>query len=506
MLTRVTVGQVRFNLGGLTADARGVATGKELLLRFATLDRLVGFVRLASAERAPEEVWSSFKILYARPAGGAREVLARLVHPGSDAGDRVAATARLAGGQPYTGTGRHFVPTRDTRAPLGFDVASVPADEGDFCLITPEGAVAFRQEGTLAFERLLLRLELRRRPGGAQAAWLDHGGEVIVSVRRGLAPLFMQLLSREGIRATAATLEGKADGPFEAAAWSSSWLFQVDQLPSRLGDLCASTPGFALYLPVLPDVFVAAGWEHPVHLTGVKEALSGQRLLLLSPPPGEPIAVAPPPRFVAIEDLLPISLAGLAGPIPLSATRPSEALSVPLRLVTVPAGPVRVRGVLTSWAQAHWLRRLLFSLPSVVLRDCRVAFVEAGVLILGGDRSDQMPFGQIPFGQPLVEAQDRLFVPVGMSLRPQLSPDLLASHLGIGDGNICVFPAPDVPPFRVAPTAFEALERRALGRVDVPWATPPSNSLGPSLAAESTAAPEIENESLGLLPLWGWRP
>jgi hypothetical protein len=508
MLTRVTVGQVRFNLPGLYADARGVATGKELLLRFATLDRLVAFLRLWSAERSPDEIWSSLSILYARPAGAGREVFARLIHPGGETGDQVVATARLAGGFPHTGSGRHFVPTRESRAPLGFDVSSVPHDEGDFCLVSADGLTSFRQEGVLAFDRLLLRLQLRRQPGGVAAAFRNsEGNPVIVSARRGVAPLFMQLLFREGVTARAAIVEPKAGGPFSGS--HATWLFHIPALPARLAGMCARTPGLGLFLPVLEDAFVAAGWQHPIHLAGARAALSGDRLLMFSAPPQGVLEVSPRPHFVALSDLIQIELGAGAREAQVPSTSAmqaplgghDDALVVPLQLEALAAGSARVRATLVPWSQAAWVRRLLFALPAVTLRSHRVAFVEAGVLVIAPDR-----LNGLPFGQPLEEPQPGLLVPVGMRLAPALSPELLAERLGIVDGATCVFPARDAPPFRVASSAFESLERKALSRVDVPWAAPPPTRPGPTLAADPSLPPEIENDSLGVLPLWGWRP
>jgi hypothetical protein len=505
MLTRVAVGQVRFNLAGLFADARGVAAGKELLLRFASLDRLVGFLRLFSAERTSDELWTGFRVFYARPPGGGREIFARLAHPGGETGDQVAATARLAGGLPYTGTGRHFVPARDARAPLGYDVVNVPHDEGDFCVVSPEGPTSFRQEGALSFERMLLRLQLHREPGGALGSFAERGGEgVIVTARRGLAPLFMQLLFREGVAARAAIVDAKGAGPF--SGMHVSWLFQIADLPARLAGLCARTPGLGLYLPVLDDVFVAAGWRHPVHLANARAALPGERMLLFAAPPDAPLEIAPRPHFAAVTDLIAIDIdaatrEGNTRPaVPLDRGRQSDALVVPLTLAPWRVGPARVRAALVPWTQARWLRRLLFALPSVALRTHRVAFVESGVLVIAPDR-----LGSIPFGQPLEEAQPGLLVPVGMRLRPALSSELLAERLGINETTMCVFPNADDPPFRIATSSFEPLERKALARADLPWAAP-AHRLGVTLAAEPTTPPEIENESLGVLPLWGWRP
>ena len=140
---------------------------------------------------------------------------------------------------------------------------------------------------------------------------------------------------------------------------------------------------------------------------------------------------------------------------------------VPLRLEPVGEGPPRPRAVLVPWAQSGWLRRLLFALPASALRSYRVAFLEVGVLVLAGERMEGFPFGQL-----LEELIPGALVPVGTRLRPALSPDLLAERLGISEGSLCVFPALEAPPFRVARESFELLERRALARSDIPWATP----------------------------------
>jgi hypothetical protein len=174
---------------------------------------------------------------------------------------------------------------------------------------------------------------------------------------------------------------------------------------------------------------------------------------------------------------------------------------VPLRLEPLQEGAPRVRATLIPWAQAPWVRKLLFALPAVALRSYKVAFVQAGVVLMGEGAMESLPFGQ-----PLEEPQPGLLVPVGFRLRPALSPELLAERLGITDGALCIFAARDRPPFRVAGAAFEPHERRAHARTQDPWAEPPRPRPSAPLASEPTAPPEIENEPLGFLPLWGWRP
>jgi hypothetical protein len=500
MLTRVPVGQVRFNLPGLSADTRGAAVGRDLLLRFGTLDRLVGFLRLLSAERTPEDLWGGLRIVYARPANGAREAFVRVANPGGATADLVASTARLAGGAPFTGTSHHFVPARDSRSPLGYDAAVVSHGDGDFTLYTDDVDLAFREEGQLQLERLLLRLELRRFAGGAEAAWrAARRSPVYLAVRRGLAPVMVEYLFGAGIEAQVAVCEPPRSTPFSAAP--TFWLFRIAELPGRLAGLCTRTPGLDLYLPVLDDVLVAAGYEHPVHLASCRAALRGERLLLLGPPPRPVIEVSPRPTFAALDDVVklrvPVREDARAS---MTAPPPAGALEVPLRLEPVANIPARPRAALVPWSRAAWLRRLLFALPAAALRSYRVAFVEAGVLVVAGDRLEGLPFGQL-----LEEAIPGVFVPVGRRLRPALSPGLLAERLGVSDGAVCVFPDAERPPFRIAREAFDVLERKTLARSELPWSPPVGARPAEAPPADAPPPPEIENDPLGLLPLWGWR-
>src|SRR3954453_7676927 len=107
MLQRVALGQARFNVPGLSADARGVVGGKQLAVRFASMDRLVAFLRALAAEQNLDDLQPGLRIVYARSSAGTREALVLL--PASSAssqvGDVVSRATRLAGGQCFTGTG-----------------------------------------------------------------------------------------------------------------------------------------------------------------------------------------------------------------------------------------------------------------------------------------------------------------------------------------------------------------------------------------------------------------
>src|SRR4029079_2005920 len=84
MLQRVVLGQVRFNLPGLVADARGVVVGRQIAARFAAIDRLVGFLRVLSAEQSIDDLQPGLRIVYARGGAGTREaiVLMPVASPG----------------------------------------------------------------------------------------------------------------------------------------------------------------------------------------------------------------------------------------------------------------------------------------------------------------------------------------------------------------------------------------------------------------------------------------
>jgi len=169
MLQRVVLGQTRFNLPGLAADSRGVVIGRQLVARFAAIDRLVAFLRLLSAEQSIDDLQPGLRIVYARGGAGTREAIVQMPIASPGLADVVAHAARLAGGQTFTGTGKQFVQYRDARAPFGYDVAVLSEAEGDLILHGAEQVVAYRVESELPLAKLLLRLSLvraeRRDPG-----------------------------------------------------------------------------------------------------------------------------------------------------------------------------------------------------------------------------------------------------------------------------------------------------------------------------------------------------
>ena len=229
MLQRVVLGQVRFNLPGLGVDARGVVGGKQLCARFAAIDRLVSFLRVLSAEQSLDDLQPGLRIVTARGGAGTREAIVLLPFASPALGDVVAQAVRLAGGQTFTGTGRHFVQFRDARAPLGYDVAAPVEGAGDLILHGAEQGVPYKIESELALATLLTRLSLVRVFGPAAAL---PAGPLMLTARRGLGAVVAGYLHRAtraaGLRASAALCEGGTASAFSPGA--SFWLYRTDYM------------------------------------------------------------------------------------------------------------------------------------------------------------------------------------------------------------------------------------------------------------------------------------
>jgi hypothetical protein len=498
MLQRVVLGQVRFNLPGLVADARGVVVGRQLAARFASIDRLVGFLRLLSAEQSIDDLQPGLRIVYARGGAGTREAIVLMPVGSPGLADVVAHAARLAGGQTFTGTGKQFVQYRDARAPFGYDVAALSDVAGDLVLHGAEQMVPYRIESELPLAKLLLRLSLvraERRDAGA----LLPDGPLYVTARRGLGPVLSGYLHRaalaapggDGLRAAAALCEGATTSAFAAA--ESFWLFRVERLPARMHGLLSRTPGLDVFVPVTDNVAVAAGYRHPIHLGSCRGSFPPDRLHLFSP--GGVTEVSPLPVLAAIEDVVRIRVPDARASAVAPRSRPELSLTLRLEASGRSTGPTVA--ALVPWNRVAWLQRLCYALPTSALRSYRVAPLERGVLVRAGDVLEGIPFGTL-----FELAAPDVLVPVGTRLVPAVSPALLVERLGATGGATVVFPENRGAPFRVPAEALVALELRVVGALT----PPPAETRAGTAPQEPLADPvEIENRPMGPMPLWGLR-
>jgi hypothetical protein len=498
MLTPVGLGQTRLVLPGLTADGRGVVAGRELGARFGTMDRVVWFFRLLSGERPPDEIWLGLRIMHMRSSLGLRELLVIMPNPGQ-AADVVARAARGAGGQCFTGSGRHYVQYRDTRAPFGYDV-TVPSDQpADVTLYASDGDVGYRLEGEWAFDRLLFGLSLRRRPGSVESLAPSGPGSILyVTARRGLGARLAEHLNRAGVNVQAALCESPRPTVFSAG--EAFWLLRIEDLPPRLLTLVCGTPGLQPFAPVLENVLVALGWSHPFHLEALRPLFGSERCVLFSPPPAPATVLPRVPPWVAAADLAPLRPLALGDAAPATAAPSVPPLfEVSLRLESDPSRPARAVAAWIPWNQAAWLRRLCYAMPPAMLRGHRAALLEPAVLVLGGGDLAGLPFGQL-----LDELAPGVLVPVGMRLAPAIAPERLIQRLALPEGSYLVFPGPTAPPVRIAPNQLETLERRILAHARLEPERPPSARRA-FVPPDDAAPPEVIHEALGPWPLWGLR-
>jgi hypothetical protein len=496
MLQRVVLGQVRFNLPGLVADARGIVIGRQLAVRFAAIDRLVAFLRLLSAEQSIDDLQPGLRIVYARGGAGTREALVLMPVGSPGLADVVAQAARLAGGQTFTGTGKQFVQVRDARAPFGYDVAALSDAAGDLILYGTEQIVPYRVETELPLAKLLLRLSLVRAERRETGALLPEG-TLYVTARRGLGPLLAGYLHRVaaagagGLRAAAALCDGATGSAFAAA--ESFWLFRVDRLPARMHGLLTRTPGVDVFVPVTDNVAVAAGYRHPIHLGSCRGSFPPDRLHLFSP--GGVTEVAPLPVLAAVEDIVRVRAPEARVATVAPRARPDLALSLRVEPSGRATGPTVA--ALIPWNRVPWFQRLCYALPASALRRYKVASLERGVLVRASDVLEGIPFGTL-----FELAAPDVLVPVGTRLLPAVSPALLVERLGATEGNTVVFPDRTNAPFRVPAALLVPLELRVVGAL-----TPAiADRVVENVPEEPLTEPvEIENRTMGPMPLWGLR-
>jgi hypothetical protein len=242
------------------------------------------------------------------------------------------------------------------------------------------------------------------------------------------------------------------------------WLLRLEEVPARLMGVLSRTPGLAPFSPVAENIAVAVGYRHPVYLEACKTIFPTEQLFLFSPAPVGVTVVSPVPVLVPVADLVRLrgswSRDAAGDGEPAFAARPPAGrveLVVPLRLEPAPGTLGRAVATLVPWEQAGWLRSICYALPALALRGYRLAILDRGLLVLAPASLDGLPIGLL-----LHATAPGVLVPLGMELRPAVSPEQLAGRLGATGGAVVVFCAPGEPPFRVPADALEPLEARSL--------------------------------------------
>jgi hypothetical protein len=496
MLEHVALGQSRFMTPGVAPDARGIVLGRSGLLVFPTLEGVVSWLRLYSAEASLDELLPNLTIHRARTPLRSQELLIQIPALSSYAMDRAARCARLIGGTTFTGTSKHFVKYRDDRSPYGYDAVDIQAlpQGADVMIHGDDFTQTYAREAELPFDRLLFRLSVRRIAGG-EALPSDERHELYVAIQRGIADAVVRYLWRNRVRAEVGLVDPRGRSAFGDPARHQSYaIARVRELPRRILELFLATPGVDVFRPVAPNVAVQVGYAHVIDLGACASVFAGDGYYLFWA--GDRVdLVGGPLQLSSIEHLTALDLEleiERAVPVEAAAQGALDPVGVALRLAPSLASPRHVTGALVPSAQGAWVKKLVYALPQTTLRGHRVAVTDRGILLVAAEEIDVVPLGQL-----MSELAPGLLVPLGMDLVPRVAPEVLARSLGHSAGTLTVFPH-DAAPFQVPESALMPLDRRSLARIDVVRATPLDTRV------EVSEEPRIVNDAVGRFSLWGF--
>lgn len=456
MLEPVTLGQGRTNCPGLVADERGVVMGQHLALLFSDIARAVGFLRSYSREVTLDDVQATLRIHESQGEIGGREIVVTFAVAGSYAADRAAQAARMHRARVFTGGERHFVPYRDRRSPLGYDLSAVDdvvADATGMVLYSDVGSDKRTLGREIALKNLILGLSPRRLTEAERAT--ERHEVLVVRAEQGLAGQVARYLWQRQIPAKVRTGSTARQSMFKRGGREMQ-LFRTEGMPRHVAQLLHQTPGLTVYIPVLPNVFVAWGFRHPIALESCAAIFEeDEGILFGAGKVAERIAISA--HEVDIRDLIDMSIHGPEGILPPPALADGiriEALDVELRLARMPSTSAATQALLIPLDRLSWFTRLLYILPAATLRAYDAVIAEPYIIVI-----NRRGVQAIPFGEPMTELYPQIFVPVGMQLLPRVDYDLLKEHLQIEtEKNIYFFTETGVS-HAVAQSAFKPLSR-----------------------------------------------
>jgi hypothetical protein len=517
LLEPIAAGQTRFHMQGLAPDGRGIAVGRETLLIFPSLDRLVAFLGAYSEECSLDDLIPSLTIERARRDAGGQALLLRCAGGDSYALDRLARMSTAVHGQLYTGSGTVFVRYRDRMAPFGYDLAgptpttrapvgrgAVVAGADEVLVVDHDFQARYRATDRLDPVDLIQRLQLRPvplPPGGlAEAADLCGLHELaLVLVAPGLsdrvlAYLWGNQVAMAGVRVA---LAGER---------RASLLLRLRQPSGPILAVLHGIPGVELLVPVSPRAAVELGFRHPIHLASASSCLPGDEMYLFRGRVARVERLEGAPQFIDGAHLVHSEIQARVGE-PGDARGVSTApLQVSLRL-RPSAGAREPRGALVRWDQAGLLRKLVYLIPPTALAAARLAVLPQGLLVLTGSSLGGAGAGLaagvgaaalIPLGTRIVEVAPGVLVPDGFELWPHVRPQLVRELLGLEAADHALFLGPEQDPLRLRPEHLIPLDAAMISRLELAVSEAPPGDL------PGAAAATIVNEHLGRFALWGF--
>lgn len=505
LLEPVAAGQTRFRMQGLSPDARGIAVGRELLIVFPTLERLIAFLGAYSDEASLDDLVPTMTLEHAQRDGGGHAILLRCAAGDGYAVDRLARLGTATRGQLYVGGGSVFVRWREREAPFGYDLAAPITPGPDRLLVVDvDVSAAYRTLDRMDPVDLIQRLQLRPVPlpltGIAADPDLCGLKELaLVLVAPGLAVRILRYLWRLETMMAGYYVQLQGDP-------QPSLLLRLRQPRGRVLDVLHGTPGVELLAPVSSRAAVEVGWRHPIQLASASSCLPGEEMFLFRGTSGRVERLDGPPRFVDGRHL--VEASGVATLREVNELREAELdpLRVELRL-RPSSHPREPRGALIAWPQVELLRHMVYLIPPSALAASRVVPLDEGVVVLTGTsigaRSAAAAAGLsagaiVPLGRRLGEVAPGVLVPDGWELWPRVRPHLTRQLLGLAPDEHALFLVPGDDPIRVRPEQLLPLDAALIGRltlVDADTRAPEEPALLPA---------SIDNRKLSRFALWGF--
>ena len=515
LLEPVAAGQTRFRMQGLGPDARGIAVGREALVVFESLDRLVAFLGAYSVEASLDDLLPSMTLERARREGGGTALLLRCEAADGYTLDRLSRLAGAARSQLYAGAGSVFVRDRESTAPFGYDLA-VPLSE----LLESTGSPGLSAEEVLVVEQefcsrfrvseriepidLIQRLELRHVaiPLGGVSGDPELCGMsemALVLVAPGVADRVLRYLWRKEVPMAGVRVVLAEDR-------RASLLLRLRHPPGRILDVLRPIPGVELLVPVSARAAVELGWTHPIHLASASSCLPGDEMYLFRGRARRVERIDGAPRFVDGRYLVEteVSLRDAEFEVDPVEMRETGTLRVDLHLrrTSITRDP---RAALIEWQDLELLRRMVYLVPPSALAAARLVPLGDGLLILasgarmGRDGRSLSVGTLLPLGRRFAEIAPGVLVPDGFELWPRLRPQLIRELLGLEGEDRAIFLGPRRDPLRIAEDRMMSLDSAAIGALE----TAEAELVEPSLPALEPGT--IENKRLGRFALWGFR-
>jgi hypothetical protein len=454
ILERAALHQTRFRTPGIAPDTRGVVLGSKGALLFSSLDRVVAFFRAYGDEGSLDEVLPTLSIRRVISPLRTKEVLVTLAAESSYRMDRVAAVARLAGGEAFTGTTRHFVKYRDASAPLGYDVIALTESTADVTLHHDAWRQAYSFDREIPFRDLVLKLQ----PFSIPPRERTTPTRVLVAAEVGLGHAIVGYLFRWRVKASVGLAEWPSESAFDDRP-RRLHVIDIDEPPARVLGLLRSLPGVTVFEPIGRKFGVELGFRHPISLDSCASLFADQSLTLFRGD-GTVLMLDPLPPLSAVRTLVRAELArddarNVAELVPANAQ--IQLVDVSLRLAPTLAPPRRVVASIVPIAEREWLSKMLYLLPAHTLASLRMALTTQAIFLI-----DQRGIETIPLGRFYSEVADRIYVPAGMTLVPAVSPSVLSELVSDrGTGHAFFEPGLEQPRL-VEADAFGPVSRTVL--------------------------------------------